>query len=105
MQTITNVPDVLKAAANAYKPLLENERVRVMEIKLSPGQKAPMHEHPNAHVVYVQNDAKFKLTFPDGRSNIADLHAGHAVWMEAGAHETENVGTTEGYNIVVEIKK
>jgi quercetin dioxygenase-like cupin family protein len=97
--------DVLKAAANAYKLLMENEKVRVLDIRLKPGEKAPMHNHPSSHVVYVMNYAKFKLTFPDGKTGEFDLKAGQTLWLEAGSHETENIGTTDGHNLVVEIKK
>ncbi len=100
-----HIPDVLKAAANAYTLLMENERVRVLAIRLKPGEKAPMHDHPSNHVVYVMKDAKFKLTFPDGKSAAFDLKAGQTIWMEAGSHATENIGTSEGHNLVVEVKK
>ena len=100
-----NIPDVLVAASNAYKLLLENDKVRTMEIRLKPGQKATMHNHPYDHVVYVKNDAKFRLSFPDGNSSDIELKAGQTVWMEAGPHETENIGKTEGHNIVIELKK
>lgn len=99
------IQDVLKVAANAYTLLLENEKVRVLDIRLKPGEKAPMHNHPSSHVVYVVNNAKFKLTFPDGKTNEFDLKSGEALWIEAGSHATENIGTTDGYNLVVEIKK
>jgi quercetin dioxygenase-like cupin family protein len=99
------IADVLKAAANAYSLLLENERVRVLDIRLKPGEKAPMHNHPGDHVVYVMKDAKFKLTFPDGKSGEFDLKAGQTIWMEAGSHATENIGASEGHNLVVELKK
>jgi quercetin dioxygenase-like cupin family protein len=102
---MTNISDVLAAASNAYRLLLENDKVRTMEVRLKPGEKAPMHNHPHDHVVYVKNDAKFKLSFPDGKSSVVDLKAGQTLWMEAGPHETENVGTTEGHNIVMELKK
>ena len=102
---MAKIPDVMTAAPGAYALLLDNDRVRVMEVRLKPGQKAPMHDHPNDHVVFVVKDAKFKLTFPDGKDNVVDLKAGKTLWMDAGAHETENVGTSDGYNLVVEIKK
>ncbi len=101
---MANIPDALKAAPDAYGLLLENDKVRVMAVHLMPGQKAPMHNHPNPHVVYVKYDARFKLTFPDGKDAVIDLKAGQVLWLEAGPHETENVGKTEGYNLVVEIK-
>jgi quercetin dioxygenase-like cupin family protein len=77
---------------------MENERVRVLKVRLKPGQKAAMHNHPNDHVVYVKYDARFKLRLPDGKDSAIDLKAGHALWLEAGPHETENAGATEGLN-------
>ena len=102
---MANVPDVLTAAASAYTLLLENESVRVLEIRLKPGQKAPMHNHPNNHVVYVRNAMRIKLSFPDGKEAVTDLKAGQVLWLEAGPHEAENVGTTDADNLVIEVKK
>ena len=99
------IPDALTAAADAYSLLLENERVRVLVIRLKAGETAPMHNHPGDHVVYVLNDAKMKLSFPDGKSGEFDLKAGQAMWLEAGSHAAENVGTSEVRNLVVELKR
>jgi quercetin dioxygenase-like cupin family protein len=98
-------PDVLKVASKAYKLVLENDRVRVMEMMLKPGDTAPMHNHPNAHVVYIMNNAKFQLSFPDGKSGMFDLKKGQALMMDAGPHKTTNIGTTIGRNLVIELKK
>lgn len=62
---MSNILDVLDVPKSRYNLIMENEKVRVMEMKLKPGEKSPMHNHPNDHVVYVFNDAKFKLSFPD----------------------------------------
>ena len=101
---MTKIPDVLVAASEAYRLLLENDKVRVMEVSLKPGEIAPMHNHPNDHVVYIKNDASFKLSFPDGMSSVYELTSGQTLWIGAGPHETENVGTTVGHNIVIELK-
>jgi quercetin dioxygenase-like cupin family protein len=98
------IQDVMEAASDSYALLLENDKVRVMEVRLKPGQIAPMHDHPNKHVVYVVKDAKFKLSSPDGNSTEIDLKQGKVVWMDAGPHETKNVGKTDGHNLVIEIK-
>ena len=102
---MTDIQDVLKVANSGYDLLMENERVRVMEMRLKPGKKSPMHNHPSDHVIYVFKDAKFKLSFPDGKSDEFELKAGQALWIEAGSHETENIGHTQGHNLVTEIKK
>ena len=101
---MSNILDVLEVPKSGYNLIMENEKVRVMEMKLKPGEKSLMHNHPNDHVVYVFNNAKFKLSFPDGNSNEFELKAGQALWIEAGPHETENIGTTNGHNLVTEIK-
>jgi oxalate decarboxylase/phosphoglucose isomerase-like protein (cupin superfamily) len=101
---VREIPDVMTAASNAYRVLLENEHVRVMEVVLTSGQKAPMHNHPNDHVVYVVNDAKMRLDFPDGTFGEFDLTAGQALFLNAGPHETTNTGPTVARNVVVELR-
>ena len=101
---MTNIPDVLKIAESGYKLLMENEKVRVMEMQLKPGQKSPMHNHPNDQVVYIFKDAKFKLSFPDRNSDEFPLKKGQVLWIKAGPHETENIGRTEGHNLIIESK-
>jgi quercetin dioxygenase-like cupin family protein len=101
---MTSVPDVLVAAERVYRLLYENDAVRVMEIRLKPGETAPMHHHPAPHVVYVKNEARVKFTFPDGKAEMADLKAGQVLWTDAGPHEALNVGDTVFNNVVVEVK-
>jgi quercetin dioxygenase-like cupin family protein len=101
---MAKINDVMESASDAYKLLLENDKVRVMEVHLKPGQKARMHNHPNDHVVIVQKDAKFKLESPDGKKTEIDLKSGSVFWMKAGPHETENIGKSDGLNLVIEVK-
>jgi beta-alanine degradation protein BauB len=101
---MADIPDVLDVAKSGYKLLLENKKVRVLEIKLKPGEISPMHNHPNDHVIYVVKDATFQLTFPDGTTDKFDLETGKVLWINAGPHQTENIGSTKGHCIVVETK-
>jgi quercetin dioxygenase-like cupin family protein len=96
--------DPLKAAANVYSLVMENDQVRVLDARFSPGARAVMHFHPN-HVIYVLADGKIKITTQDGKSSIVDLKTGQAIWMQAGQHAAENVGKSEAHNLVVELKK
>ncbi len=97
-------PDALHGAANVYKLILENDRMRVFDVKFKPGEKAAMHRHPD-HLVYVLADGTLKLSLPDNSSQQFQLRAGQAVWIEAGPHAAENVGKTEAHSLVVELKK
>jgi len=63
-----------------------------------------MHNHPNDQVVHVKYDARFKLSSPHGKDSVIDLKAGQALWLEAGPHKTENAATSQGLNLVIEIK-
>ena len=71
---------------------------------LTPGEKTPMHTHPN-HVVYVFNDGKFKLIPSKGKIQELDLKAGQAFWFDATSHTTENTGKTDVHLLVFELKK
>jgi quercetin dioxygenase-like cupin family protein len=90
-------------AGDVYKLLLENERVRVFDVRFRPGQKAIMHGHPD-HIIYVLADGSLKLTLPDGSSQEVPLKAGQAIFMAAGPHATENVGKSEAHNLAIELK-
>jgi quercetin dioxygenase-like cupin family protein len=100
----TEYPDPEIVAGDVYKLILENERVRVFDIRFKPGQKAVMHRHPD-HVVYVLADGTLKLTLPDGKSQVFPLKAGQAMWIDAGPHATENVGKMEAHNLAIELKE
>jgi quercetin dioxygenase-like cupin family protein len=99
----TRWADPSKVASNVYNMVLENDRVRVFDVRFKPGAKAVMHGHPE-HVVYILNDGKLKLAFPDGSEQEIPIKAGQALFMPAGPHETTNVGATEVRNLVVELK-
>jgi len=97
-------PDPTKVAADVYKVLLENDRVRVADVRFKPGQQTVMHGHPN-HVIYVLAGFKLGIEVPDGAASTVDLETGQTLWMKAGPHAARNVGGTEGHALVVELKE
>jgi hypothetical protein len=46
---------------NVSKSIMENDRVRVLQVLFKPNDKTVMHSHPD-HVVYVLKGGKLKLT-------------------------------------------
>lgn len=94
--------DPVKVAPDHYKALLDNDRVRVLEVTVKPGEKTAKHSHP-ANVIYSFNDAKTKFTV-GGKSVVRDLKADTAMWGAAETHAGENVGTTETHVLVFELK-
>ena len=95
--------DAVKVAPHVYKVLVDNDRVRVLEARMKPGEKTTMHSHP-AVVAYGVNDGKYKFTSPDGQSMDIEMSAGQAMYMDSVEHATENTGSTEGLVILIELK-
>ena len=96
--------DPVKAAPNVYKKvLLDNDKVRVIEIEFAPGETAKWHHHPN-HVVYVLTDGKLEITDKGKSANVIDLKAGTAVFLPAVTHMAKNIGTTTTKLVVTELK-
>jgi quercetin dioxygenase-like cupin family protein len=87
-----------------HRILLENERVRVMEVAIRPGETSGMHEHP-ASVVYQLTDCRVRFAFPDGSNQVVDSKAGNTVWTNGVQHEVHNIGTTDDIGIIVELKQ
>lgn len=102
-----NIPaewsDPAIVATDVYKMVMENDRVRVFEVRFKPGQETVMHGHPD-HVVYVLADYTLDLTLPDGSRQEVPLKTGQALWIGAGPHAAKNIGTTEGRAVVIELK-
>lgn len=90
-------------AANVYKSVLENARVRVFEAHFAPRNKAAWHEHPD-HIVRALTDANLRLKLPDGKPTDIALRTGEMMWMQAGPHEAVDTGANEDRLLVVELK-
>ncbi len=96
--------DPVKVAPKICKVLLENDQVRVLEIRIKPGEKLPMHSHP-AYIVYALRTHKIRLTLPDGETKEVKVKAGGAVWSDAVSHAVDNIGTTEAHVLNIELKQ
>ena len=96
--------DLAKVSPQDVKVLLENDRVRVLEVRHQPGVKEAMHSHP-AYVSYYLDATKVKVTMPDGKVVEKDRKAGEVQFSEPVTHALENIGTTEQHVLVIELKK
>ena len=85
--------DAVKVAPHAYKVLFENERVRLIEVSMQPGDRTEMHSHPG-NLIYAIDGGKVKFTAPSGENTELDVPAGETMWMDATDHATDNVGDT-----------
>ena len=95
--------DPTKVDPNHYKVEFENAQVRVLRVKVGPGEKSIMHRHPDAVAIFL-TDVNGKFTFPDGKSQDITSKAGETLWTPAVTHQPENVGTGPFEVILVELK-
>lgn len=95
--------DATVVAPNIYSVVQENDRIRVLEYKAGPGEATELHSHPD-HVAITTSAGNFRFTTPDGDSMEIELEAGQALFLEAGDHQTENIGDAEATGFIVELK-
>src|SRR5689334_17191814 len=74
--------DPVRVAPKNVKVVFENDRVRVLEVRIKPGEKIPLHSHP-PHLVYTLSDFKGKYSTPDGESTLNLGKTGTWSWTEA----------------------
>lgn len=95
--------DSMKAAPETHKVEFENDQVRVVRVHYGPGEKAPMHDHPDQVQIWL-TDADIPITMPDGKTREDHVKAGLARWRHAFSHAAENVGDKPFEYISVELK-
>lgn len=98
--------DPSKVNPRAYRVVLENEKVRVLEYRSLPGFGVcgqGMHSHP-AHLTIAITDGRVKVTTDGGQSVARDSKAGSMFWAPAETHSVENIFGHPMRAYMVEIK-
>jgi hypothetical protein len=83
--------DAAKVAPHVYKVLFENERMRVLDVRMAPGARTEQHAHPG-YYVYFLSAGKAKFTTPSGETQEIEWPADMGMWREPEEHATENIG-------------
>ena len=86
--------DAVIASPDVYRTRLENDHVRVLEMRLSPGRRDKQHSHPAEAVLFLQPGIA-RISLPDGRALTKAIAAGEVMWNDAWTHQVENVGNSE----------
>jgi predicted metal-dependent enzyme (double-stranded beta helix superfamily) len=103
--------DAMVAAPEHHEVLLENERVRVLDSRIKPGDTVPVHTHRWASVLHILGTSDFIRYDPEGntvfdsRTKESSIEVGTVTWSAPlSAHSVENVGDTEIRVISIELK-
>ena len=108
---MTDDLDAVVAAPTHHTVVFENERVRVLDTRVEPGDTVPLHTHRWPGVQHILSFADFVRRDADGQvlldSRGLNL-AGEAplvLWSEPlPPHTLENVGNSVIHAVVVELK-
>lgn len=95
--------DATKVAPHVYEVLFENDRLRVLRVRMGPGDESALHSHP-AYLVYALSGAKVKMTAASGESGELEIAGGDLMWREAEEHAVLNTGATEFTGLFIEPK-
>lgn len=95
--------DAVAVSPQYYTIRFENDRVRVMEWRLKPGEREATHTHAPG-IVYVLADSTVRTTFPDGTVAERPARAGEVFWRDATSHSLVNVGQTEAHTLAIDVK-
>lgn len=90
-------------SADAPKLLLDNEQIRVREIRMAPGSKQPAAPRPNTFL-YALTDGAIVFTPPGRKGYELTFKAGEALWLPSQETATANEGDKEVRALLVEIK-
>lgn len=104
--------DALTAAPNHHFLLFENERVRVLQVRIGPGETVPVHTHRWPSVMqleswsdFIRRDGEGKLLF-DSRTAPPPPKIPCVVWTEPlPPHSVENIGGVEVRILSIELKE
>jgi hypothetical protein len=107
----THALDAMLQAPDHHALLLENGNVRVLDTRVRPGERTPVHAHEWPAALYVLSWSDFVRYDPEGnvlldsRTLASPPAIGSALWAAPiGPHYVENVGRTDLHILAVEIK-
>jgi hypothetical protein len=87
-----------------YTVEMENDQVRILRGRYGPHEKSLTHTHPASCVVFL-NDCKFRMTYPDGRTEERSMRAGQTYFSAAEEHLPENLTGNAMEVVIIELKR
>ena len=91
--------------AATQRVVLENEFVRVVELRIPPGVSEARHSHDRGVTIALSAYDNEMTDFPAGTVTRRHTRFGEVRWAEPVTHEARNTGTTEQRVLRVELKR
>jgi len=99
-------PEEIRANPIGTDLIFEDERVRIWQIVLEPGQAAPTHTHLLDYTTVTVEGSTLERLNADGTVDRSEAKPGRVLrWYQSTrTHGLRNVGTTRFHNIIIELK-
>jgi beta-alanine degradation protein BauB len=95
--------DPVETNPENYRLIFENDRVRVLEYRDTPGHMTTEHHHPDS-VMITASSFRRRLS-SNGKNMDVEMPAGVARWLPEQDHSGENIGDTDTHTFFVELKE
>ena len=101
----------MTAAPDHHRVLFENDHVRVLDTRLPPGERTPVHAHEWPAALYVLSWSDFVRRDSNGcvlvdSRNRPAREPGAGLWIDPlPPHSVDNVGLSDLHIIAVEVKR
>ena len=96
--------DRIDSSSDHCTDLLENEHVRIVDMKVPAGEVDNMHSNPD-ETVYFITGGKAKIVEENTDTMEADIPDGATMWHLAWTHQVTNTSDTEIRAIIFESKQ
>ena len=106
----SHVLDAMTAAPDHHGVLFENDLVRILDTRLAPGERTPVHAHEWPAALYVLSWSDFLRRDADGIILVDSRERsapppGAGLWIDPlPPHSVENIGADDLHIIAVEVK-
>jgi mannose-6-phosphate isomerase-like protein (cupin superfamily) len=99
-----NERPALGDVANRFK--FENERVKVWEMLLEPGESSDLHHHSMDYMLIILEGESIDADFDNGKTIQLPVHAGQVIYVPKGNTETAiNRSKVRYREILIELKE
>jgi len=96
--------DSVKVASEVHKKVLvDNDKIKMMELEFAPGDLEPWHHLPN-YITYILSEGQLEITVKGKQPEVDNVKPGGYMYSPAETHMVKNVGTTPVKLLIIELK-
>jgi hypothetical protein len=96
--------DIVRVGAGHARVDFENDRTRVLRLRLGAGEAIPSHDD-RAGVLVCVGGCRIRFMMPDGTREDVELRAGETRWMPEGRRVVRNLAASQAEMLYIEMKR